>query len=63
MGVDFRDYDNDGLPDIVVTDLARQTYAVYHNDGHGTFSYRSLQTGIAALSGISSGWGMRSRGL
>jgi enediyne biosynthesis protein E4 len=59
MGVDFRDYDNDGLPDIVVTDLARQNYAVYHNEGHGVFSYRSLQTGIAALSGISSGWGMR----
>jgi hypothetical protein len=59
MGVDFRDYDNDGRPDIVVTDLARQSYAVYHNEGHGTFSYRSLQTGIAALSGNSSGWGMR----
>jgi hypothetical protein len=59
MGVDFRDYDNDGLPDIVVTDLARQTYAVYHNEGHGAFSCRSLPTGIAALSGISSGWGMR----
>jgi hypothetical protein len=59
MGVDFRDYDNDGRPDIVVTDLARQNYAVYHNEGHGAFSYRSLQTGIAALSGVSSGWGMR----
>jgi enediyne biosynthesis protein E4 len=59
MGVDFRDYDNDGRPDILVTDLARQSYAVYHNEGRGTFSYRSLQTGIAALSGNSSGWGMR----
>jgi hypothetical protein len=59
MGVDFRDYDNDGLPDIVVTDLARQSYAVYHNEGHGVFGYWSLPTGIAALSGISSGWGMR----
>jgi hypothetical protein len=59
MGVDFRDYDNDGRPDIVVTDLARQNYAVYHNEGRGAFSYRSLQTGIAALSGVSSGWGMR----
>lgn len=59
MGVDFRDYDNDGRPDIVITDLARQKYAVYHNDGRGFFSYRSLQTGLAALSGMSSGWGMR----
>jgi hypothetical protein len=59
MGIDFRDYDNDGRPDIVVTDLSRQNYAIYRNEGHGMFSYRSLQTGISALSGISSGWGMR----
>src|SRR5882762_960490 len=59
MGADFRDYDNDGRPDIVVTDLARQNYAVYRNEGRGAFSYRSLQTGLAALSGVSSGWGMR----
>jgi hypothetical protein len=59
MGVDFRDYDNDGRPDLVVTNLARQVYAVYHNDGEGAFSYRSLGTGLGALSGGSSGWGMR----
>ncbi|MGH9613856.1 MAG: CRTAC1 family protein, partial [Bryobacteraceae bacterium] len=59
MGVDFRDYDNDGRPDIIVDDLARQTYAVYHNDGNGSFSYRSLETGLGALSAGSSGWGMR----
>lgn len=59
MGVDFRDYDNDGKPDIVVTNLARQMYAVYHNDGNGQFSYRSLQTGLGAISAGSSGWGMR----
>lgn len=59
MGVDFRDYDNDGLPDIIVTDLAKQVYAVYHNDGKGVFSYRSLESGLGALSAGSSGWGMR----
>lgn len=59
MGVDFRDYDNDGLPDIVVTDLAKQIYAVYHNDGKGSFSYRSLEAGLGTLSAGSSGWGMR----
>ena len=59
MGVDFRDYDNDGKPDIVVTDLARQTYSVYHNDGNGAFTYRSLETGLGSLSAGSSGWGMR----
>ena len=59
MGVDFRDYDNDQKPDIVITDLARQNYALYHNDGGGSFSYQSLQSGLAAISGGSSGWGMR----
>jgi hypothetical protein len=58
MGVDFRDYDNDGKPDIIVTNLAKEIYAIYHNDGDGAFSYRSLQTGLATLSAASSGWGV-----
>ena len=59
MGVDFRDYDNDGRPDLIVTNLAKQIYAVYHNDGDGSFSYRSLESGLGVLSAASSGWGMR----
>jgi enediyne biosynthesis protein E4 len=59
MGVDFRDYDNDGRPDIVITDLAKQVYALFHNDGNGLFSYRSMETGLGTLSSGSSGWGMR----
>jgi enediyne biosynthesis protein E4 len=59
MGVDFRDYDNDGRPDLIVTNLAKQTYALYHNEGNGSFSYRSLETGIGTLSAASSGWGVR----
>ena len=58
MGVVFQDYDNDGLPDVIVTTLPRQTYAVFHNDGDGSFSDRGLQTGVAALSGVTSGWGV-----
>jgi hypothetical protein len=58
MGVVFQDYDNDGLPDVIVTTLPRQTYAVFHNDGHGSFSDRGLQTGITMLSGITAGWGV-----
>jgi len=41
MGVDFADYDNDGWPDIVVTDLANQRYALYRNNGDGSFTYAS----------------------
>src|SRR5437879_13882476 len=39
MGVDFADYNNDGKPDLVVTDLANQMYALYRNNGDGTFTY------------------------
>ena len=58
MGVVFQDYDNDGLPDVIVTTLPRQTYAVFHNEGHGAFSDRGLQTGVTMLSGVTSGWGV-----
>ncbi len=58
MGVDFRDYDDDGWPDIIVTNLAKQVYALYRNDGHGSFSYRSLPAGLGVLSAGNSGWGV-----
>jgi hypothetical protein len=58
MGVVFQDYDNDGRPDVIVTTLPRQTYGVFHNDGHGSFSDRGLQTGVMMLSGATSGWGV-----
>ncbi len=58
MGVVFQDYDNDGRPDAVVTELPREIYGVYHNDGDGSFSYRSLETGLGLLSSGSSGWGV-----
>jgi hypothetical protein len=58
MGVVFQDYDNDGLPDVIVTTLPRQTYAVFHNEGHGQFSDRGLPTGVTMLSGITAGWGV-----
>ena len=58
MGVVFQDYDNDGRPDIIVTELPREIYGVYHNDGNGMFSYRSLETGLGVLSSGSSGWGV-----
>jgi hypothetical protein len=58
MGVAFQDYDNDGLPDLLVTQLPRQPYVVYHNEGHEAFSSQELETGFGALSGKSSGWGV-----
>ena len=58
MGVVFQDYDNDGRPDVIVTELPREIYGVYHNDGDGSFTYRSLETGLGLLSSGSAGWGV-----
>lgn len=59
MGVDFADYNNDGSPDIVVTNLANQRYALYKNDGDGLFSYVTVTSGLGKLSIPHSGWGVR----
>ena len=59
MGVDFADYNNDGKPDLVVTDLANQMYALYRNNGDGTFTYDSYPSGIGRMTMTHSGWGIR----
>ncbi len=59
MGVDFADYDNDGFPDLVVTDLANQKYALYHNVKDGTFDYASYSSGLGEMSLLHSGWSLR----
>jgi len=59
MGVDFEDYNNDGWPDIIITDLANQRYALYTNLKDGTFDYSSAVTGLSAISLLHSGWGVR----
>jgi hypothetical protein len=59
MGVDFADCNNDGLPDLVVDDLANQMYALYLNNGDGTFNYASYATGISRMTLMHSGWGIR----
>ncbi|HEX4037604.1 MAG TPA: CRTAC1 family protein [Acidobacteriaceae bacterium] len=59
MGTDFSDYNNDGWPDLVVDDLANQKYALYRNNQDGTFQYDSYLTGLAGMSLLHSGWGMR----
>jgi len=58
MGVAFADYDNDGWPDILVTNLALEKWALYRNEGGQSFSYASLATGLAALTAAGSGWGV-----
>jgi hypothetical protein len=59
MGVDFADYKNNGLPSLLVTDLANQRYALYDNNGDGTFTYLSQPVGIGKMTLLHSGWGVR----
>ena len=59
MGVDFADYNNDGWPDIVVTDLANQRYSLYQNVGDGSFNYATSTTGLGQMTVSHSGWGVR----
>jgi hypothetical protein len=59
MGVDFADYNNDGWPDLVVTDLANQRYALYQNNGDGSFTYASATAGLNRMTMTHSGWGVR----
>jgi enediyne biosynthesis protein E4 len=59
MGVDFTDYRNDGLPALLITDLATQVYSVYQNNGDGSFTYDSYPSGIGRMTMTHSGWGVR----
>jgi hypothetical protein len=45
MGVATGDYDNDGFPDIYVTNLGRNI--LYHNNGDGTFTDVTNRAGVA----------------
>jgi hypothetical protein len=59
MGIDFQDYNNDGYPDLFITDLANQKYALFKNDHDGTFDYASFVSGVAGITLLHSGWGTK----
>jgi enediyne biosynthesis protein E4 len=50
MGVDYRDLDNDGYPDICFVALDNETFPVYRNTGKGTFEEVTEQSGMARQS-------------
>jgi hypothetical protein len=50
MGVDFRDLDNDGYPDIVLVALDGETFPVYRNTGKGNFVEVTRESGMTKLS-------------
>lgn len=57
MGADFRDFDGDGLPDIVMTGLRRETFELFRNTGKGSFEDASASSGLLTLSRAWNGWG------
>jgi hypothetical protein len=57
MAADFRDFDGDGRPDIVMTALRGETFELFRNLGDGTFEDASAQSGLLGLILPLNGWG------
>ncbi|MBO0857646.1 MAG: VCBS repeat-containing protein [Chloracidobacterium sp.] len=58
MGVDFRDYDNDGSPDLIVSALEGETYPLFRNLGKGFFADATWRSGLGAETAKRSGWSL-----
>ena len=56
MGSDFRDVNNDGLPDIWYTAVEHETFPLLINQGGGSFVDQSATNGLRATVDMS-GWG------
>jgi hypothetical protein len=56
MGADFSDFNNDGHPDIVVTDLSNERYMVFRNNGDGSFRDVTNLSGVGSATLAFSGW-------
>ncbi len=57
MGVDFRDWANDGRPSIFVTALGGETFPLFRNEGNGFFHMETYKDKIGFSSFKMSGWG------
>jgi enediyne biosynthesis protein E4 len=57
MGVDFRDYRNDGRPGIFITALGGETFPLYRNEGNDLFSMETYPANIGFSTYKMSGWG------
>lgn len=57
MGVDFRDIDNDGLPDIFETAMYGDNFLLFKNIGKGEFDYVTFPSHIGAITQKLTAWG------
>src|SRR5581483_6904370 len=60
MGVDFRDLNNDGYPDISFAALIGQSFPMFQNTGKGDFREITSQNGMHEASMQMSGYGLGS---
>jgi enediyne biosynthesis protein E4 len=56
MGADFRDLNNDGLPDIWHTAIENETFPLLINEGKGQFRNASRESRLGNLTRPMSGW-------
>jgi len=59
MGTDVEDYDGDGWPDVIVTTLSLERYALFRGAGRGRFEYASHATGVGRATLQKAGWGTK----
>jgi hypothetical protein len=59
MGVDFGDYDADGFADLIVSNFSFETYTLYRNLGDGFFTDVTATAGLARLTLLPLGFGIR----
>ena len=57
MGSDFRDVNNDGLPDVWHTAVELERFPLFLNRGHGQFFDATTPSGIGRRTREMSGWG------
>jgi hypothetical protein len=57
MGSDFRDVNNDGLPDIWHTAVEHEAFPLYVNQGGGQFVDATVASGLGRLTNHMTGWG------
>jgi len=57
MGLDFRDFNNDGYPDIAFVALNKQTFPLFENTGKGDFREVTRPSGMRDLSMGMGGYG------
>jgi hypothetical protein len=56
MGVDFRDYDNDGRDDLFLTALSNETFPLFRNLGNESWADMTYPSGIGAATSPWTGW-------